>query len=367
MARFPARALAAAALAAAATAAFPAAAAAADPRGAAPGSPNPLASVPAWFVDSDWHPAWGTYRSWRRTRPADAGQILKIARQPQFRWFGKWETDIERKVRLYLEKVDRLQPGSVPSITIFRHPHPRSTDPNVYGKSHKLRRYSFGAAAYSSYDRWIDAFARGVGGRRVVIAFEPDALGSHIYLTKRDQGRRFRSFRRAIDVLSRLPNATIYLEAGASDWRPAGETARFLRYIGIHKVRGFMLNATHFDWTSSNVAHGLKISQLTGGKPFVISTHANGRGPHHYRKRYRGRRIRVNVWCNPRNSALGSPPTTKTDHPKVDAYLWIGRAGYSAGRCNGGTPAGTWWAERALTLARRTPWTQGPLSLPFGG
>jgi endoglucanase len=359
--------LAAALTAALALAALPQAATAADPRGASPSAPNPLVSVRSWFVDSDWHPAWRTYRDWRYGRPADATQLLKIARQPQFRWFGQWDADPASKVRQYLDKVNRLQPGSVPSLTIFRHPHPRSTDPNVYGKSHALRRYSFGPAAYQSYDRWIAGFARGVGSRRVVIAFEPDAFGSHVYLTRADERRRFAAFARAIDVLSRLPNATVYIEAGASDWRKASETARLLRRVGIAKVRGFMLNVTHFDWTSANIAHGLKISRLTGGKPFVVSTHANGRGPHHYRKRYRGRRIRVNVWCNPQNSALGTPPTTRTAHPKVDAYLWIGRAGYSAGRCNGGTPAGTWWPGRALTLARRASWSVGPLSLPFKG
>jgi endoglucanase len=330
---------------------------AADLRGADPASPNPLVGM-RWFVDYDWHPSWGTYRYWKSRRPGDAAQIRKIAAQPNFRWFGKWDTNPYRKITQYLQKVERLSPGTVPTLTIFRHPHPKSADPNVYGKNiHEGRGYSFGAAAYEAYDRWIDWFARGIGSRRVVIAFEPDALGSLRYLSRTDQKRRLNHMRRAVDVLSKLPNATIYLEGGASDWRAASETARRLRYIGVHKVRGFMLNVTHFDWTHRNIAHGLAISRATGNKPFVISTHGNGRGPLHYRKRYGGRRIRVNVWCNPRNSALGSPPTTNTANPKVDAYLWIGRAGYSGGRCGGGTPAGTWWANRALMMAKRASWT----------
>ena len=196
-----------------------------------------------------------------------------------------------------------------------------------------------------------------------MIAFEPDAFGSFVYLSRRDRKLRFAYFRRAIDLLSQLPNATIYIEAGASDWRSATETARLLRRVGISKVRGFMLNVTHFDWTSRNIRHGLRISRLTGGKPFVVSTHANGRGPHHYRKWYRGRRLRVNVWCNPSKAGLGTPPTTRTAHPKVDGYLWIGRAGYSAGRCGGGTPAGSWWARRALRLAKRASWSEGQMSI----
>ena len=44
-----------------------------------------------------------------------------------------------------------------------------------------------------------------------------------------------------------------------------------LRIIGIHKVRGFMLNVTHHDWTRANVQHGLEISRMVGGKPFVVT------------------------------------------------------------------------------------------------
>jgi endoglucanase len=85
----------------------------------------------------------------------------------------------------------------------------------------------------------------------------------------------------------------------------------------------------------------------------VISTAFNGRGPVHYRKRMGGRIRRMNVWCHPPNRGLGPRPSTRTAHPKVDAYLWIGRPGYSGGSCNGGPlPVGSWWPERALMFAR---------------
>ncbi len=73
--------------------------------------------------------------------------------------------------------------------------------------------------------------------------------------------------RYGIDVLSQLPNATIYLEGAASDWTSRARVAEsMLRYIGVAKVRGFMLNVTHYDWTSKNIAYGRKISRLVGGK-----------------------------------------------------------------------------------------------------
>jgi endoglucanase len=207
---------------------------------------------------------------------------------------------------------------------------------------------------------WYDALARFLGDARVVIGFEPDALGTIDCLAPRRRDDRLRLLAYGVTALSRLPNATVYLEGGASDWEPATRTARQLREIGIAKVRGFMLNATHYDWTSANIRHGLEISRLTGGKNFVINTAENGRGPVAYR---RGGR-RITVWCNPGLRGLGAPPTTSTSHPKVDAYLWINRPGY-AQSCQGRQIA--WYPTRALTYARfATTWEAPPPDTLYG-
>ena len=122
-----------------------------------------------------------------------------------------------------------------------------------------------------------------------------------------------------------------------------------------------MLNATHHDWTRANILHGLDISRRMGGKPFVINTAENGRGPVHYRHA-KGRRI--TVWCNPGSPRLGPPPTTNTSHPMVDAYLWINRPGYAQG-CQGRPVA--WFAPRALSYARyATKWEGPPEGTRFG-
>ena len=113
-----------------------------------------------------------------------------------------------------------------------------------------------------------------------------------------------------VDVLSKLPNATIYIEAGASDWEAAERTAKQLRAVGIAKVRGFMLNVTHYDWTAPTSSTGSR-SPACGGEHFVINTAENGRGPVHYKKWIdRSRHIwrRITVWCNPGLRGLGPPP-----------------------------------------------------------
>ena len=330
-----------------------------DPRGVDPASPNPLEGL-RWFVDRT-EPAyeqWAQLKRSGRTEPADT--IWRLAGQPRFRWFGAFtRPNLKKKIRGYLDRVQCDQPGTVPQMVVMRH-QGTSCGPH----------YDGGGPAEDERTRaWYREFAEAVGDARVVIGFEPDSLGTIDCLAKSRRDDRLRLLAYGVDVLSRLPNATIYLEAGASDWEPAERTAAQLRQIGIYKVRGFMLNVTHHEWTRPNIEHGLQISRRVGGKPFVINTSYNGRGPLHYRKRVaNGRWRRINVWCHPGLRGLGPVPTTATSHPKVDAYLYINRPGYSAGSCNNGPlPVGTWWPERALMYAQyATEWESPPAGTSHG-
>jgi endoglucanase len=328
-----------------------AAAQTADPRGVDPNSANPLLGQ-TWWVNTGLHPAWRQYHRYRRRGQRHRAALMwKIAREPKFHWFGRWSR--MEWIRDHIAQAER--DGAVPLITVMRHEGRRCGGD-----------YDGGGPAEDERTRqWYRAFADVVGSHRVVIAYEPDSLGTIDCLGSRWRQNRLDLLRYGVDVISQLPNATVYLEAGASDWESADRTAAQLRYIGIHKVRGFMLNVTHNDWTRNNVRHGLEISRRTGGKPFIVNTATNGRGPVHY-KNARGRRI--NVWCHPRWRGLGIPPTVETHHPKVDAYMWIGRPGYSGGACNGGPlPIGSWWPERALQLAKfQTRWIRPPRGTRYG-
>lgn len=332
-----------------------------DPRGVDPAAPNPLLGL-TWFVDR-MEPAYGSWAHWKRTgKTAQADTIWRLASQPRFRWFGRFtRPHLKKKVQGFLDRVQCDQPGSVPQMIVMRH------QGNRCGGG-----YDGGGPAEDARSRkWYREFAEAVGGARVVIGFEPDSLGTVDCLAPRYRDDRLRLLKYGVDVLSQLPNATIYLEAGASDWEPAARTAKQLRIIGVSKVRGFMLNVTHHDWTRANIQHGLDISRRVGGKPFVINTSYNGRGPVHYKRWIdRGRHLwrRINVWCNPGLRGLGPAPTTATAHPKVDAYLYLNRPGYSAGSCNGGPlPIGTWWPDRGLMYARNaTDWVSPPAGTTNG-
>jgi endoglucanase len=330
-----------------------------DPRGTDPQSPNPLRGL-RWYVDPV-EPAYRSYSTlFRKGRGRAASLMWRIAREPRFRWFGRWNRPVRRRVRNYLRCVAAEQPGAIPLMVVMRH----------QGKG--CGGYTGGGAAEDARTRaWYRSFARAVGGARVIIGFEPDSLGTVDCLNPSRRDDRLRLLAYGVDVLSRLPRATIYLEAGASDWEPAARTAKQLRRIGINKVRGFMLNVTHHDWTRNNIRHGLQISRLVGGKHFIINTSYNGRGPLHYKKwinRAKHMWRRVNVWCHPGLRGLGPAPTTATSNPRVDAYMYINRPGYSAGACNGGPlPIGTWWPERGLMYAEyQTDWEAPPAGTRHG-
>jgi endoglucanase len=323
--------------------------------GADPDSPNPLEGI-SLYVDHDapsWH-QWQYFQSSGQTAKADL--IWKIAREPKNLWLGRFtRPNFHVKVRRQIEAAQAV--GQVPSFSVLR---AQSTGCGA--------NYNGGGPAEDRRTRaWYDDLAKAIGSDRVVIAFEPDSLGTIDCLGRRFQDDRMRLLRYGVDALAKLPNATIYLEAGASDWEPAKRTAKQLRFIGISKVRGFMLNATHYDWTANNIKHGLEISKLTGGKHFVINTAENGRGPVNYKQwinRAKHLWRRVTVWCNPGMRGLGPPPTTDTAHPKVDAYLWINRPGY-AQVCQHRPIA--WYLPRALTYARyATDWLSPPRGTLFG-
>jgi endoglucanase len=310
---------------------------------------NPLAGLKL-FVDRDadsWQ-QWQAYGRSGQTHKADL--IWRIAREPRAVWFGRWtRPNFHLKVRRVIDAA--VAEGAVPVFTVMR------------GQASKCGpHYMAGGPAEDARTRgWYDALARTIGNDRVVIAFEPDSLGTIDCLAPSRRDDRMRLLRYGVDVLARLPNATIYLEAGASDWEPASVTARQLRAIGIAKVRGFMVNASHYDWTHANMEYGLEISRLTGGKHFVINTAENGRGPIHHR--LASGHI-LNEWCNPARRGLGVPPTTDTSSPLVDAYLWISRPGY-AQICQGRPVA--WYLPRALEYARNaTDWLSQPPGTKYG-
>jgi endoglucanase len=271
-------------------------------------------------------PARRQVDAWRRSRPADAQSMERIAAQPMAVWMGEWNRDVRGDVARLVEAAARS--GTVPVLVAY----------NIPGRD--CGQHSAGGARdEAAYGRWIRAFAEGIGGRSAIVVLEPDAIALSRCLSPAQLASRMQMLRGAVRELESR-GAAVYIDAGHSQWIPAGEMAGLLSRAGIDEAHGFALNVSNFQPTADNVRYGDALSRLVGGKHYVVDTSRNGAG------------AAGGEWCNPTGRSVGETPTTRTGQSRVDAYLWVKRPGESDGRCNGGPAAGQWWPEYALALTR---------------
>jgi len=261
----------------------------------------------------------------RRSRPQDAALIDRIARQPTARWIGDWASDVGREVNSAVSTITGA--GALPVFVAY----------NIPGRDCGL--YSAGGARGSdAYRNWIRAFAGGIRGRNALVILEPDALPGMDCLNGDRQRDRMALIADAVRTL-KAQRALVYIDAGHARWHTAETMAQRLRQAGIAQADGFSLNVSSYINNAANIAYGERLSRLLGGKHFLIDTSRNGIGAER-------------DWCNPRGQALGVVPTTNTNHPLIDAFLWVKQPGESDGTCNGGPRAGSWWNEMAVELSR---------------
>lgn len=265
-------------------------------------------------------------------------QLQVIADQPGAGRFGSFSyPNATVSVSRYLARAQVQQPGAIPLLTTYR---------LVDGH---CGHWSDPASAQLAYHNFIEGLARGIGSYRAVLFLEQDSLITVGCLTRQGVAVRMRELNDAINILrADCPHLVIYLDAGASDALTARRVAKLLLRAGVSKIQGFFLDATHFEWTSTEIRYGEQISRLTGGKHFVVSTGESGRGPLVPRDRVHNGN---EVLCNPPGRGLGPKPTTDTGYPNVDAFAWLDNPGGSSGQCvPGAPPSGVYWPQYALML-----------------
>jgi endoglucanase len=272
-------------------------------------------------------------RAWATTRPEDARLLERIAKRPQAEWLT--EPEPFGRADQLVDTITRA--GALPVLVAYFLPN---RDCGLYSAG--------GARTAAEYRRWIAEVGRAIGNRRAVVILEPDGLAGLDCLSPARQRLRTTLVRNAIERLGRRPGVGVYVDAGHPAWHPAAVVAERLRAAGIAGASGFALNVSNYRSTREVLAYGTKVSRLVGGKHFVVDTSRNGRGPLPVARQ----KTEEDAWCNPPGRGLGHAPTARTGHPLADAFLWIKRPGESDGTCNGGPPAGAWWPEQALELAR---------------
>jgi endoglucanase len=204
-----------------------------------------------------------------------------------------------------------------------------------------------GAGSAGAYLDYIDVFAENIGDHPAIVILEPDAVPHMVdgCTPRMYHDERYGLLDEAVDRLTARPGTAVYLDAGNPSWiKDSQKLVEPLWRSGLAEADGFALNVSHFQTDDKVIAYGRKLSKKLGGEHFVVDTGRNGNGPLASGRAY--------VWCNPPGRALGTPPTTDTGDPLVDAFLWIKRPGESDGECRGGPRAGQWWPEYALGLAR---------------
>lgn len=298
---------------------------------------NPLAGHP-WFVDSSRSSWWVALRA-----DASAASVMGAeANNPMGKTFASFIKDPGQTVHDYIVRAHRAQPGSIPFLNLARMEGPSCP-------------YVGNVAGFSEpeVDRWVSAFADGLGQSRVMVILETDKLTTIRCLPKWAQARRYREFRFEVQTLRKAdPNSIVYVDAGAGDWgKPPKTVAKWLAKADVAQAQGFSLNTSHHDWTGKEVRFGLALSKLLRDKHFVVNTNSNGWGPNPHGVTpvtpfyHRG--------CTPPGEGLGIQPTVATPDPRIDAFVWSGTPGFEDGNClgHGAHSPYTFYTSEAVSLA----------------
>jgi endoglucanase len=324
-----------------------------------PASGNPLAGREWGVYQGPGDQAWAPYvTSTGRQREL----LAKIALRPKAKWFGAWisEAEIGTKVRDYILNATGGDADVLVQMTVFR----------MKPWEHDACKRLPSATETASYMRWTDNFAAAIGDAQVALILQPD--GPFALCAPGGSTAPSRLIRYSAQKFSALPNTSVYIDAGASDWLRDDpvRAARILMPAGVSDVRGFALNSTHYVSTAREIRFGASVVKElarrgVSGKHFVINTSSNGRPFAGYT--YTGPNFDNARACQTRTDTkcvtLGIPPTLDVTNPAwglgsedraraaryVDAYLWFGRPWLYM-------QADPFLMQRALTLARTTPY-----------
>ncbi|HWD70524.1 MAG TPA: glycoside hydrolase family 6 protein [Solirubrobacteraceae bacterium] len=293
-----------------------------------------------WYVYGPLSPAGaalGNYKS----NPAYAQALHTIAYSPGSGTYRFWmwnqpASSLAATVEKFLADAEVAQPNTTIALSSYSLVHGACESPK---------------AIKSGYENWITQLAKGIGNFRVVLYLEEDSLIETHCLTHAQLQTRLSELAYAVKTLSQDPHLLIYMDAGAPDgWNNAAETARLLKQADVGDADGFFVNATHNDWTTTDVHYGQEIANALGGKHFIVQTDDNGRGPLVPDDRKDNGNEDL---CNPAGRGTG-PLTWDTGYKYVDGFLWFNNPGNSDGPCGmGAPPVSAFWAPYAVGLVQR--------------
>lgn len=201
------------------------------------------------------------------------------------------------------------------------------------------------------YKLFLTRLVMKLGDKKVVYILEPDAVGLTANGGCGNEHNYREYLRLALNVLSVLPNAEIFLDVGY--WvveSNAKEVSTFLNEIWPHyfsnSLKGIALNTANYRSTHEMSQLCNKLAQTSGRDlQCIIDTSRNNKGPN------------GNEWCNAKYTGIGSTPTESTSISRIAYFLWVKPPGESDGECTGqssealrGPSAGAFFPEHFETL-----------------
>ncbi|PZF82877.1 glycoside hydrolase family 6 protein, partial [Micromonospora deserti] len=290
-------------------------------------APAAVAADSAFYVD----PATAA-AAWVAANPGDPRAAVirdRIATVPQGRWFTRTNTSTVRA------EVDALvgaaaAAGKVPILVVYNIPNRDCSGASTGG-----------APDHASYRQWIDQVAAGLAGRPATVILEPDVLPLMTSCQNASQqAETMASMAYAGKKLKSASTAAkVYFDTGHSAWLSPGEAAARLTGADIaNSADGISLNVSNYRRTADEITYAKAVIAATGVSRLkaVIDTSRNGNGPN------------GSQWCDPAGRAIGTPSTTATGDPAIDAFLWIKLPGEADGCI---APAGQFVPQRAYDLA----------------
>jgi endoglucanase len=275
-----------------------------------------------WYVFAGNSPVGAAAAKYTHSKPVLAAELHKLADTPGSESYRFWmwnqpAQSLAATVEKYLADAELAQPNTTVQLSTYSLVHGFCEKPGPIANRFK---------------GWITQLAHGIGNFRVVLYLEEDSLIATHCLTSAQIKQRMALIAYAVKVLSQDPHVLIYLDAGAPDASigPA-LAARMLREADIKDAAGFLVNTTHYDWTTSDVNWGQQVAKLTGGKHFIVQTGNNGRGPLVPKDRVDNGNEDL---CNPPGRGTG-PLSWETGYKYVDGFLWFNNPGTAANICHG--------------------------------
>ena len=180
----------------------------------------------------------------------------------------------------------------------------------------------------SDYQNFIETLSVAASNNPVIYILEPDAIGLLLsepcaYDRKYDEHISL-----AISILSKNPNAIMYLDIGywilysRDNALKVAET--IARVDPLNKIRGIAINSANYRTANEMIGLCKQLSDVSK-KDYhcVVDTSRNFKGP-----------SPVSEWCNTKNTGIGHPPTNETNSSIIDYFLWIKPPGESDGTCD---------------------------------